>query len=202
MHASQEGIQSRYIPESIDFKHFKYSKNKENFNKRSFKAIWSGQQVKAKELNEVLPLLRERNLPLIVISERKPELSYPFEYIPWSYYTFPKVILKGDLCICPRKTDNSYDLGHSHLKVGIFLAHGIPVLASPIPSYVEVIEKSKGGKICEFSTEWASALDEILMNPGILWDWSQLAKKAMEAYSTENVVQEYVKLFQQLLDSK
>ena len=200
--ASQEGIQSRYIPESIDLKHFKYSKNKENFNKRSFKAIWSGQQVKAHELNDVLNLLKERNIPLIVISEKKPKLSDSFEHIPWSYYTFPKTILKGDFCISPRKTNNSYDLGHSHLKVGIFLAHGIPALASPIPSYVEVIEKSKGGKICEYSSEWASTFDEILMNPVSLWEWSQLAKKGMEAYSTENVIQEYIKLFQQLLDSK
>ena len=29
--ASEEGIRSSYIPESIDFKHFKYSKTKENF---------------------------------------------------------------------------------------------------------------------------------------------------------------------------
>ena len=153
-------------------------------------------------MNDVLPLLRERNISLIVISEKKPKLSDSFEHIPWSYYTFPKNILKGDFCISPRKTDNSYDLGHSHLKVGIFLAHGIPALASPIPSYVEVIEKSKGGKICEFSADWVSALDEILMNHGSLWDWSQLAKKGMEAYSTKNAVQEYIKMFKQLLDSK
>ncbi|SVE39845.1 uncharacterized protein METZ01_LOCUS492699, partial [marine metagenome] len=101
-----------------------------------------------------------------------------------------------------RKTDNSYDLGHSHLKIGIFLAHGIPALASPIPSYVEVIEKSKGGKICKSSSEWVSALDEINENPESLTEFSQLAKKGMEAYSTENVVQQYVKLFQKLLDSK
>jgi len=201
--ASEEGIRSSYIPESIDFKHFKYSKTKEYFNKKSLKAIWSGQQSKAQVLNEVLPLLRERNIPLTVISEKKPELSESFEHIPWSYYNFPKTILKGDLCVSPRETDNSYDLGHSHLKIGIFLAHGIPVLASPIPSYVEVIEKSEGGKICEFTHEWATALDEILINPESLLDWSNLAKNYMKKnYSTENVVLQYIKIFQQLLDSK
>ena len=153
-------------------------------------------------MNDVLPLLRERNISLIVISEKKPKLSDSFEHIPWSYYTFPKTILKGDFCISPRETDNSYDLGHSHLKVGIFLAHGIPALASPIPSYVEVIEKTKGGKICESSSEWVSALDEIVENPESLWELSQLAREGMKAYSTVNVVRQYVELFQQLLDSK
>ena len=200
--ASQEGISSHYITDSIDFRHFKNKKTKDSFNKESLKAIWSGQSVKANELNEILPLLRERNISLIVISEKKPKLSDSFEYILWSYYTFPKTILKGDFCIAPRQTNNSYDLGHSHYKIGVFLACGIPALAPPLPSYLEVIGKTKGGKICESSSEWASALDEINDKPGSLLEFSQLALKGMKAYSTEYVVQQYVELFQKLLDSK
>ena len=200
--ASLEGIPSHYIPESIDFRHFQNKKTKDSFNKQSLNAIWSGTCVKGIELNEVIPLLCERNISLTIISDNKPRLSGSFEYIPWSYYTFPKSVLKGDLCIAPRKTNNSYDLGHSHLKVGIFLAHGIPALASPLPSYVEVIGKTKGGQICESSSEWVSALDNIVENPENLWEWSQLAREGMKAYSTENVVQQYIELFQQLLDSK
>jgi len=81
--ASQEGISSHYITDSIDFRHFKNEKTKDSFNKESLKAIWSGQSVKANELNEILPLLRERNISLIVISEKKPKLSDSFEYILW-----------------------------------------------------------------------------------------------------------------------
>ena len=82
------------------------------------------------------------------------------------------------------------------------MAHGIPALASPLPSYVEVIGKTKGGKICESSSEWVASLDEIVENPASLWEWSQLAREGMKAYSTVNVVRQYVELFQQLLDSK
>ena len=112
--ACQEGIPSHYIPESIDLRHFINIKTKDSFNKQSLKAIWSGQQVKAQELNDVLPLLRERNISLIVISEKKPKLSDSFEHIPWSYYTFPKTILKGDFCISPRKIDNSYEAAFAY----------------------------------------------------------------------------------------
>lgn len=200
--ASQEGLNSFYIPESIDFRHFNNTKTNISFNKKSLKAIWSGQSVKAGELNQILPLLKDRNISFSVISQKKPKLSDTFKYIPWSYYTFPKTILDGDFCIAPRKTDNPYDLGHSHLKIGIFLAHGIPALASPIPSYVEVIEKSKGGKIIKNFTEWASNLDKIIEKPHILQEWSLDAVKGMRAYSTENIVQKYINLFQKLLDSK
>ena len=185
-----------------DFRHFINKKTKESFNKQSLMAIWSGQPVKAEELNDILPLLEERNIPLTVISAKKPKLSCAFNYIPWSYYTFQKTILNGDFCIAPRKTNNSYDLGHSHFKIGIFLAHGIPAIAPPIPSYSEVIEKTKGGIICDSKKEWAIALDNIIENPKKLFKLSQLALKGMKTYSTENTVKQYIKLFKQLLDSK
>ena len=200
--AQQEGIPSHYIPESIDLKHFRNEKIPNNSEKQPLKAIWSGQSVKANELNDVIPLLKERNISLNVISEKKPNLSFSFDYIPWSYYTFQKTILNGDFCIAPRKTNNSYDLGHSHFKIGIFMAHGIPALAAPIPSYIEIIKETNGGKICESASEWEIALDEIIENPQNLIEWSKLARIGMQVYSTENIVKRYVILFQQLLDSK
>jgi len=200
--ASQEGLNSFYIPDSIDLRHFRNKKTQNDFIKSSLRAIWSGQPVKAGELDEVLPLLKEKNISLTVISEKKPHLSDPFEYIPWSYYTFPNTILNGDFCISPRKTNNFYDLGHSHFKIGIFLAHGIPALVAPIPSYIEVIKKSKAGKVCNSSSEWSSALDRIIENHECLWEWSQLARENMKPYSTDSVIKKYVGLFKQLLETK
>ncbi|MBF0290230.1 MAG: glycosyltransferase [SAR324 cluster bacterium] len=201
--AAQEGILAHYIPESVDLRHFKGSKTKESLNQRGLTAIWSGQPIKVSELNDLIPLLEKRNISLVLISEKKPEISGKFNYLSWSYYTFPQTILNGDFCLSPRKTDNPYDLGHSHFKIGVFMAQGIPALASPLPSYLEVIQKTGGGKICESNSDWESALDCITENRNILWEWSQAARKGMIAhYSTENVVKQYIILFEQLLGSK
>ncbi len=201
--ASQEGIIAHYIPETVDLRHFRNYKKKESFNKKSITAIWSGQPVKATELSELIPLLQKRDISLTVIASRKPDISGPFECLPYSYNTFPQSILEGDVCVSPRKTDNTYDLGHSYWKIGTFMVCGVPALASPVPSYIEAIQKTGGGKICESTSGWESALDDIAENRDTLWEWSQAAREGMMThYSTENVVKQYIELFEQLLDSQ
>lgn len=189
---------SVYLPESIDFHHFTYSKQQQHFNRDSVRAIWSGQSVKSIEVANLYPLLRERGIPLTIISNARPELPGPYTYIPWSYYTFPQNIIDGDLCISPRRIDSLYNLGHSHFKIGAFLAQGVPAIAAPLPSYVEVIDHTEGGQICNSDSQWASALDEVLENRDLLWKWSQNARKGMLKYSTENVALQYVSLFENL----
>lgn len=187
-----------YLPESIDAQHFVYKKKQREFDRQIPRAIWSGQSVKSFEVAELYPLLEKRRIPLTIISNNKPEMPGPYHYIPWSYYTFPRNIVKGDFCISPRRTDNTYDMGHSHFKIGAFMAQGVPTLAAPLPSYREVIEKTRGGRICESGLAWEEALDEVLADRDILWQWSQAAYEGMRSYSTENVAKKYAETFEHL----
>jgi|TARA_Y100000294_G_C8537007_1_gene329521 hypothetical protein len=191
-----------YLPESIDYKHFIYKKNKEDFNRQIPRAIWSGVSVKAGEVADLYPILEKRGIPLTIISNKKSDLLGPYKYIPWSYYTFPKNIVKGDFCISPRRTDNTYDLGHSHFKIGAFMAQGVPALAAPLPSYKEVIGKTGGGRICDSDLQWEEALDEVLENREMLWEWSQAAHDGMDYYSTENIAKIYVETFEKLISGE
>ena len=189
-----------YIPDSINYKHFRWRKEKKDFENLQLSAIWSGQSTKSVEVAELYPILKKCGVSLTIISNKKPDMPGPFNYIPWTDSTFPKNIIKGDICISPRRTDNTYDLGHSHFKIGVFMTQGVPALAAPLPSYKEVIEKTGGGKICETDREWELALDEVLEDRNRLWEWSQAAYEGMKEYSTESVTKKYVKLFQKLLD--
>jgi glycosyltransferase involved in cell wall biosynthesis len=115
--------------------------------------------------------------------------------MPWSYHAFPRNILRGDLCIAPRSTDNPYDLGHSHFKIGVFMAEGVPALASPLPSYVEVIGETGAGKICDSEESWESTIDRVLEDRQMLKIWSLAAQRRMYLYSTESIAQRYIQLF-------
>ncbi len=199
--ASNFHPQAVYIPESINRKHFRFKKFMLEFEKSVLKAIWSGHPTKAGELAELYPLLARRGISLVVISEKKPQLPGPYTYIPWTYQTFPKAILQGDLCVTPRRIDNPYNLGHSHLKIGIFMAQGVPALAAPLPSYIEVIEASRGGKICETESDWETALEQVVEDRQILKRWSREAFQGMLAYSTEAIAKKYAKLFQHVMES-
>ena len=187
-----------YLPDSVDFDHFRFEKSCSDFDKPVLTVVWAGQSSKTVELADLYPLLARRRIPLIVISEKKPSLPGPYTYMPWSYHTFPRAILSGELCIAPRRTDNPYDLGHSHFKIGIFMAQGVPALASPLPSYVEVIGKTGAGRICDSEVSWESAIDKALEDRHMLKEWSKAARQGMLVYSTESIAQKYMQLFKDI----
>ncbi len=190
-----------YLPESIDRYHFRFRKNQNDFLKQPLRAIWSGMWLKINELALLYPLLREKNIPLIVISEQRPELPGPFTFIPWSYHTFPRAILEGDICVAPRRLDNPYNKGHSHFKIGVFMAQGVPSLGAPLMSYQEVIGRADAGMICDSQQDWQQALDRILDDRRLLQTWSEKSYQAMEPYTTEKVAGRYAELFKAALKS-
>ena len=197
--AMKYNANSIYLPESIDYNQFNKIKDKNDYFRNSPRAIWSGKSVKSGEVADLYYKLKDRNIPLTIISDNKPLMPGPFNYLPWSYYTFPENILGGEFCISPRRTDNTYDLGHSHFKIGVFMAQGVPALAAPLPSYKEVIEKTGGGKICQSESDWGKTLDEIMENPNMLWEWSRLAHDGMKGYSTALIASQYKQFFENIL---
>jgi hypothetical protein len=189
-----------YIPDSIDRRHFGHTKTYGARPDGPPTAIWCGVAVKAPDLEPILPLLSARGIPLTVIADRKPRLSGPFEFVRWRHATAPRELIRGDVCVAPRLLDNSYNLGHSFFKVGIFLAQGVPALASPVPSYAEVLRAEQTGLVCASPAEWEAALDRLLADPAILARWSPAAVEGMRPYWSENVAVEYLRLFAELTD--
>jgi len=187
-----------YIPDSINKRHFRFQKPPKDFDKHP-RAIWSGVSVKATDLNLVLPLFDKRKIPLVVVSDKKPVLDYSFRFIKWSYRTFPKAILEGEFCLSPRLVEDPYNKGHSFFKIGVFMTEGIPALASPVPSYSEVLYG--GGRLCHNMEEWEDALDQILVDRNLLRQWSEETVNIMKPYETEQIVSKYMDLFNEICDS-
>lgn len=184
-----------YLPESVDRRHFRFRKAVSDFDRPALRAVWCGQPSKAGELGDLYSHLAARSIPLTVISERRPELPGPFTYLRWSYRTFPRSILGGEVCVAPRRTDNPYDLGHSHFKIGVLMSQGVPALAAPVPSYQEVIGRTGGGQACGSPAEWEAALDRVLEDRELLRTWSEAAWRGMAAYSSDLIADQYVDLF-------
>ncbi len=195
-----------YIPDSIDDEHFCHLKPIEAFYQPKIRAVWSGVAAKAAELAPILPLLRQRDIGLTIISNKRPRLKIPgrgwkqsftYQFVPWHYETFPQHILDGEICLSHRPVDNPYNRGHSIFKIGVFMGQGVPAIASPVPAYQEVLQNNAGGCICCSIAEWESVLDRILHNRDVLAQWSIEARQAIKPYFTRIVVDRYVKLFLQ-----
>jgi hypothetical protein len=190
-----------YLADSISRHHFRFRKKSADFLKKPLKAIWSGVSVKTGELAKLYPLLSDRGISLIVISDQRPDLPGPFTFVPWSYHTFPQAILEGDICVAPRKLDNPYNRGHSIFKIGVFMTQGVPALGSPLMSYEEVIGKADAGMICDSEQDWQQALDSIMDDRGMLQTWSEKSYQAMEPYTTAKIAERYTELFKKALKS-
>lgn len=187
-----------YLPDSIDSRHFRFCKPERDFQRQKLRAIWSGISVKIGELEPILPLLHHHDIPLIVISDQKPSLSMNCRFMRWSYKDFPRQLLKGEICLAPRQVDNPYDLGHSLFKIGVFMSQGVPAIASPVPSYTEVLGDGKSGMLCQSMEDWDRALDIAIQERDTLVTWSRQAWEVMKPYHTDHIADQYVALFREL----
>jgi hypothetical protein len=128
---------STYVMEDpIDLKHFSQQKRHINFSNPVFG--WSGVGAKSVFLNKYAADISGR---IIIISEpqiEKIKLNFTFEYKRWKYETFPADLLMCDVAILPRDYNDPYNDSHSSFKALVFASLGIPIIASKVPSYVEL----------------------------------------------------------------
>lgn len=188
-----------YIPDSVNQEHFRFTKPISDFDRSPLMLIWAGYSVKAHFIEEVYKTLQDIPVQFSIIADQPPALDVPFDFVEWRYETFPREILKGDICISPRVLDNSYDRGHSNFKIMVFLAQGVPVLASPQDSYLEVIRDGYNGFICHTPEDWRKYLLQLIENRTLLRQMSVNAKESAKPYFIENILDRYDTLFRQLI---
>lgn len=187
-----------YVPDSVDRLHFRLTKVHDPAARPV--AIWCGYSVKAAELEPILPLLAERSIPLVVVSDARPRLSIGFDFRRWRHASAPADLLRGDVALAPRDLAYRYNLGHSFFRIGVFLAQGVPVLAGLVPSYAEVLRPGENGLFCTGEPEWKAALDAVVAAPRRLAEWSAAGPQAMAPYWTEAVAARYAMLLRTLAE--
>ena len=128
------------IPEIISDEFFKVKKIHKKKEQVNF--LYVGYAIKALELElikqDLEKLSDKYNIKLITICEKPPKINIKIrkEFIKYNQYSLPQDMMKGDIFINPRDLSESYNLGHSFIKIGYPMSVGLPVIASPIPSYL------------------------------------------------------------------
>lgn len=183
-----------YIPDSFDRRHFRFRKDPRDFVSTRLVAGYSGIGQKIRDVAAISEILVATGIDLVVISDDKPDLGFPYEFVRWKYDRFPQDLLRADFCVAPRSLESNYNRGHSFFKVGIFMSQGVPAIAAPVPSYSELIGTSKGGRICHTGDEWFEAMQAISNDRGVLARWSREAVLQTAPYSTESIARKYLEV--------
>lgn len=149
---------------------------------------------------EALRKLREkRRFTLDYISgEERPREFEGLEvrHVMWRYGTFSKILRTYDLAILPQ-----IEKEKSSTKLNQAIAHNLPVVASPIPSYSKI---GKATSTLDFlpktNEEWLEALERMFnpeernkyLDKTLDWVWRN--------YGVEKIGKDWLNLFEELLE--
>lgn len=163
--------------------------------------LYCGYAIKADSVllieNVIRDLADRYNLEFIFVCEKDPRLKMPVKasFIKYAHNNLANILRRGDIKIAPRKLDNSYDLGHSFTKIGYPMSVGLPVVASPVPSYL-----ASPALIARSEEDWFRHISSLINNPE---QYSELSEKGMsfvgEHYSLEKIGPLYLDVFRKIL---
>ncbi len=124
----------------VNLSYFKYTKKDINFDNPVFG--WSGVSEKGYFLNRYAEEINNR---IILITDKNiSTLKFQYRFIKWDYNNFPKDLLNCDIALLPRVYNDKYNSGHSSFKALVFAVTGIPIIASKVPSYVDLAKYYDG----------------------------------------------------------
>lgn len=151
------------IPESVNDKFF--TVKKEHKNTGNITLVYCGYAKKAKDTlcieNELKWAQQEFGCKLLYLCEQDPQLEQlSYDYIKYEQSEIQNQLLLGDIMIAPRPMEGIETLAHSVSKIAYPLSVGLPVIASPVPSYLETPVL-----ICKNSQEWKDAFRKLISNP-------------------------------------
>lgn len=189
-----------YIPDSLDSSHF--GQVHEDRLQSGFQGefAWSGQASKLRDLEPILPILAEQNMSLRVITNNVTaskhylaSLGVSASVHPWDHASFTSLLGMSELGISYRVL-SPYNRGHSSFKLLGPMSQGLPVLASPLASYSDLLENG-GGKIIRSDDEWGWVLrDKDFLN-NLIATQSRPALAAARDYQTSRIVDLYLNVF-------
>lgn len=110
----------------------------------------------------------------------------------------PGVLVESDVAVAPYP---EADFGFSPLKIFEYMACGLPVIASDVPSTREIVDKGVNGLLVkpDDMKELADAIVCVLEDPSLAMGLKKEALKAVQNFSWEKSTEKLVELYRQAL---
>lgn len=193
--------------ETLEYPIKKTSDNKDNIN-----LGWFGNFTKLQYVYDFYKKIKNSNFNLITISNApnkytnlKADLCMGAESSkPWDVGELVNKINKDiDIIIVPLDLENDSIIKHyakTANRVTFAMSLGVPVVASPIPAYREVIQNKVNGFICESIKDWNNSLD-FLKSP---LNREKIGKHSLDSirnrYSLKSISEDYLNFFREIIE--
>lgn len=166
----------------------------------SLKCVWFGRysESRFRSINKLKEWVSELNkcsegtITITTISDHK------FADYKWEMSSFD-LIHNFDLLVVPEFNTDLFYLAKSSNRATQAMALGLPVLCSPIPSYVKVVFDGYNGYICKSEHEWKWCLSMLKDHPEKLICLKHNAYDfAYRYFNVEVITKQWIELFYQL----
>jgi hypothetical protein len=109
-----------------------------------------------------------RSAPVYGVSTNRgllARLGLTAEFVDWSLEGFSISLAEGDIGIAPLPLDDPFCVAKPSNKILGYAYLGLPVIASPIPSYRRVIEHAGFGVLAETAKDWVDSVKQLADDP-------------------------------------
>lgn len=165
-----------------------------NINPLPKTLVYAGYAQKASEIFNIENILKsfrkQHFFSILFLCEKDPRISIDgieCTFVKYHQHIVHKQLLDGDIFIAPRDLTDPTNYGHSFSKIGLPMAIGLPVIASPIPAY-----EGSPALLCATDKEWQDNLSLLFTNTN---KRAALSKKGQlyckNRYSTEKITLAY-----------
>ncbi len=179
-----------WIPDNVNLSLRPAAVQTEPFREGRLQVWWSGMAAKLFEFlaaeDTFLALADRIHLQLVTDEVEKAKSRWPaavrerlehlLARVPHTLHRFRDIrhllglYAGGGVIVSPRFLDVPYNLSHTEWKISLGMACELPAIASPVPSYLDLADRSKNGAvaICRTNEEWKSAFENFLSDPSRL----------------------------------
>ena len=171
--------------------------------------VWEGTNTSMHQIKVVLDALitlqELHNFAFIILSNiynKKDEdfVSYlknkglKFTFEEWTKESFKKILSKADIAIAPIDVTKKFNRAKPYNKIISYWAYKLPVVASSIQSYKEIIEQGTDGFICENQEQWIKSLSRLLNDASLRKKIGENGWQKAKECSEENFAKKYLEI--------
>lgn len=165
---------------------------KEHMDKREVTLIYCGYGKKCRDTlnikDVIVKLQKNYKCKVLFLSNEKPDITeFEWDYVKYNQNIIGEQFVLGDIMIAPRPMEDIEKLSHSNTKIAYPMAFGIPVVASPVPSYMD-----SPAFICNTEEEWYNTLEKLINSVELRKEAGEVGRNFIwENYSLSHIGQLY-----------
>lgn len=125
---------------------------------------WTGSSTTAPYLDilkaPLATLSRRRRLTMTIVGAPYAHPNVPVRSVPWSFHSEPNEVSRFDVGVLP-EPDDAWTKGKGAFKAIVYMAAGVPVVASRVGVNEAVIPHGRAGLCVTSEDEWVDALERL-----------------------------------------